>query len=177
MIYKKIDRGKVTMLKVLKMSFISLLLVVLISCYSKKLPSISPIEGLGIDDISLKFGVMGTVNDTIQKPHNGIDFSVEVGTPVRAPADGVVIAARITKKHYGTYIKIEHQNGYETLYAHLSEIVVKKDKPVKQGNVIGYSGQSGLTSVPVLHYEVRKDDENVDPIEYILESQEGSSGG
>ena len=165
------------MLKVSKISFISLLLVVLISCYSKKQPSISPIKGLGIDDISLKFGVMGAVNDTIQKPHNGIDFSIELGTPVRATADGVVIAAKITRKHYGTYIKIEHQNGYETLYAHLSEIAVRKDQPVKQGDVIGYSGQSGLTSAPVLHYEVRKDEENVDPIEYISETEEKSSGG
>ena len=159
------------MLKVSKASFISLVLVVSISCSSQEQPSISPIEGLSIDNISLKFGIMGTVNDTIRKPHNGIDFSVEVGTPVRTTADGIVIAARTTKKHYGTYIKIEHQNGYETLYAHLSEIVVKKDQPVKQGDVIGYSGQSGLTNDPVLHYEVRKDGENVDPIEYISESQ------
>jgi hypothetical protein len=70
------------MLKVSKMSFISLFLVLLVSCYSQGFSqeklSISPIEGLNVNDISLKIGVMGRVNDTIQKSHNGIDFSVEV---------------------------------------------------------------------------------------------------
>ena len=90
----------------------------------------------------------------ITRPHNGTDFAVRVGTPVYAPADGVVDKAAYTKST-GYYIVIRHRGDYSTVYMHLSKLNVRAGQRVKLGTMIARSGNTGLSTGPHLHYELR----------------------
>ncbi len=87
--------------------------------------------------------------------HLGLDLSANVGTPVFATADGVIELARKSNKGYGNMLKIDHSFGFMTLYAHLNKINVKTGQFVQKGDLIAWSGNSGLSTGPHLHYEVR----------------------
>lgn len=100
--------------------------------------------------------------------HSGLDLAVPSGTPVRATAPGYVAFAK-TGRMYGNYIMVVHGNGIATLYAHLSQINVKPDEFVGRGDVIGLSGNTGFSTGPHLHFEVRLDGIPVDPLGYILQ--------
>lgn len=90
------------------------------------------------------------------KYHGAVDFGVSVGTPVYAAADGIVVTSTWGgSDRYGYYIKIEHYNGLYTLYAHGSSLVAKVGQEVKQGQLIMYSGNTGNSTGPHLHFEVR----------------------
>lgn len=104
--------------------------------------------------------------------HGAVDFGVSVGTPVYAAADGVVVTATWGgSDSYGYYVKIKHYNGLYTLYAHASSLAVKVGQVVKQGQVIMYSGNTGKTSGPHLHFEVRTSPggykNRVNPLNYL----------
>jgi murein DD-endopeptidase MepM/ murein hydrolase activator NlpD len=86
------------------------------------------------------------------RPHNGIDYAASTGTPVMAAGDGKVIAASYNR-YNGNYVFIQHGEKYTTKYLHFSKRAVKKGQSVKQGQVIGYVGATGLASGPHLHYE------------------------
>lgn len=90
----------------------------------------------------------------ITRPHNGTDFAVNVGTPIYAPADGIVDKATYTRST-GYYIVIRHQGSYSTVYMHLSKLLVKPGQKVKLGSMIARSGNTGLSTGPHLHYELR----------------------
>ncbi|MCD6595072.1 M23 family metallopeptidase [bacterium] len=109
--------------------------------------------------ISAKFGETGGV---FKKPHSGIDIVVPSGTLVHSTADGIV-ADTGENKDYGIYVEIDHLNGYRTIYGHLSKANVSVGDPVKRGAVIGYSGQTGKTIHPHIHYELRYDKKPIDP--------------
>lgn len=87
--------------------------------------------------------------------HTGVDFAVAIGTPVYATADGVVQAANFSTGGYGYLVKIDHSLGFMTYYAHLNKIVVQKGMFVKRGQIIAYSGNTGNSTGPHLHYEMR----------------------
>lgn len=91
-----------------------------------------------------------------KRPHRGVDYAAKTGTPIRAAGDGKIIH-RGTKGGYGRTVIIQHGQSYTTLYGHLSRYNKKapQDSKVKQGQVIGYVGQSGLATGPHLHYEFR----------------------
>jgi murein DD-endopeptidase MepM/ murein hydrolase activator NlpD len=95
-------------------------------------------------------------------PHNGIDYAATYGTPVFSTADGSVSYAAV-RGGYGNMVEVQHPNGYATRYAHLSRIAVRPYQPVRQGDVIGYVGATGLATGPHLHYEVRRKGQPVDP--------------
>ncbi len=89
------------------------------------------------------------------KFHNGFDFKASIGTPILAAEDGEVMAVGNNGQvQYGRYILIKHQNNLATLYAHLSREIVKKGEGVKRGQVIGYSGNTGYSTGPHLHFGV-----------------------
>ncbi|MEZ9525836.1 M23 family metallopeptidase [Enterovibrio norvegicus] len=91
-----------------------------------------------------------------KKFHLGLDLTADIGTPVYAPADGVVEYKRPSrKKGYGNMLKIDHAFGFMTLYAHLDKFNVNTGNFVKKGDLIGWSGNTGLSTGPHLHYEVR----------------------
>jgi murein DD-endopeptidase MepM/ murein hydrolase activator NlpD len=97
-------------------------------------------------------------------PHLGVDLAAGYGTPVRAAADGSVTWAG-PKGGYGNLVEITHPNGYATRYGHLSAIApIRPGMPVRQGEVIGYVGATGLATAPHLHYEVRRKGLPVDPM-------------
>lgn len=88
--------------------------------------------------------------------HTGIDFATDIGTPIYATADGVVEFAQMGHNGgFGNLIKLDHSFGFRTYYAHLNKIVVKRGGFVKKGQIIAYSGNSGVSTGPHLHYEVR----------------------
>ncbi|MEM7372836.1 MAG: M23/M56 family metallopeptidase [Bacteroidota bacterium] len=119
------------------------------------LPAIKPIKG----QIYSGFGMRMHPVFKIRKRHTGIDFSAEIGTPVHATADGVIDFVGTNKGGYGIYIDILHEKtGFKTRYAHLSKGLFSKDQHVKRGDIIGFSGNSGLSTKPHLHYEVMMKD-------------------
>ena len=93
------------------------------------------------------------------KWHNGVDFGVPLGTTILAAEDGTVVAVGNQDSYcyrgaYGKFIVIEHKNNLTTLYAHLSQYIVKKGDVIKRGQVIGYSGKTGYATGPHLHFTV-----------------------
>ena len=98
--------------------------------------------------------------------HEGIDISVPEGTPVHAAASGRVILAAYTGG-YGNYTCIDHGGGLSTCYAHQSSFAVSSGQSVQQGQVIGYSGNTGSSTGPHLHFEVRVNGSAVDPMGYL----------
>lgn len=97
-------------------------------------------------------------------PHTGVDYAAPLGTPVRATGDGIVVFAG-RRGGYGNLVEIQHPSGYSTRYAHLSQISpsAARSRMVRQGEVIGAAGMSGLATGPHLHYEVRRHGAPVDP--------------
>ena len=102
--------------------------------------------------------------------HEGIDFMSGIGSEVVAVADGTVSAVTKSRKGPGNVVVIDHGNGYVTRYAHLQDIAVARGRQVKRGTVIGYIGMSGSSYAPHLHYEVLKDGEICDPVNYFFGS-------
>lgn len=95
--------------------------------------------------------------------HAGVDYSAPRGTPIMAAGDGTVVSAGWSSS-YGNYTRIEHNNGYETAYAHQTSIIVEPGETVRQGQIIGYVGSTGLSTGPHLHYEIRINGSTVDPL-------------
>lgn len=102
------------------------------------------------------------------REHHGVDYLVPEGTAVFATADGTVKSLSEKNSSHGKAITIDHGNGYETSYSHLLDIRVRKGQKVKRGDIIALSGNSGLSFVPHLHYEVRYRDTRVDPVHYFF---------
>lgn len=126
-----------------------------------------------VNNFVLKKPVKGGITtsgfgDTISRTasHNGHDWAVNTGTKVRAAAEGVVELAYFSES-YGYNILINHNNGFKTRYAHLSEVKVSKGEKVEQSQVIALSGSTGFSTGPHLHFEVVKDGKRVNPIEYV----------
>ncbi len=99
------------------------------------------------------------------KLHSGMDFSGPIGTPIYATGNGKIISAS-THRGYGKCIEIDHGFNYKTVYAHLDKYNVRVGQKVKRGDIIGYMGNTGRSTGPHIHYEVRKNNIPVDPINY-----------
>lgn len=128
-------------------------------------PSIAPVVGIITDGFGPRI-------DPITRQaafHDGLDISAAYGTPVKAPADGLVVFAD-REAGYGRVVKVNHGYGFVTVYAHLDRILVKEGQRVRRGDVIGRVGMSGRTTGPHLHYEVWKDGEKQNPLHYILDA-------
>ncbi len=129
------------------------------------IPSIIPARGW----LSSRFGYRRYPFTGEVSLHGGIDIAASPGTPVYAPSDGVVVFANY-KRGYGKMIVIDHGYDLSTVYAHLSDIVTSKWQKVKRGQVIGEVGNTGYSSGPHLHYEIRIANVPVDPSNYMLDS-------
>ena len=104
----------------------------------------------------------------VLKPHKGIDFGAERGTPVYATADGQVVMTRRVNT-FGKVIRIDHGYGYETVYGHLQTYNIRSGQQVKRGDIIGTVGNTGRSTAPHLHYEVRVNKEPVNPADFMFE--------
>ena len=99
--------------------------------------------------------------------HKGIDLAYSQGTPIVSTANGKVIEKGYEATGFGNYILIRHKYGFFTKYAHLDKVYVKEGETVSQGQVIGTMGNTGLSTAPHLHYEVRIGSQVVDPERYL----------
>jgi murein DD-endopeptidase MepM/ murein hydrolase activator NlpD len=95
-----------------------------------------------------------------------MDFAAEQGTPIYATGDGVVDQADNLAQGYGNHVVINHGFGYQTLYGHMSKIVARAGQKITRGQLIGYVGSTGLSTAPHIHYEVIKNGEKVNPVNY-----------
>lgn len=118
-------------------------------------PSIVPVADKDLTRVASGYGPRIHPIYGIAKMHSGMDFTAPTGTHVYATADGVVTVARDAGGGYGKYVDIDHGYNYLTRYAHLNKMNVKEGQKVKRGEVIGEVGNTGLSTGPHLHYEVR----------------------
>lgn len=129
------------------------------------IPAIKPVPGRVISG----FGMRMHPIHNFRKMHTGLDLEASTNTPVYSTGDGEVEFAGVSRYGYGIHINVDHGFGFKTKYAHLSKLAVKKGQEVKRGDIIGYSGNTGLSKGPHLHYEIIKDDKKIDPVDYFYE--------
>jgi hypothetical protein len=132
------------------------------------LPLIQPVENKGLTRIGASLGKHMHPFYKLLKEHNGVDFIAGLGTNVYATANGIVRDVFRLKRGHGHKVEIDHGNGYITVYAHLSDILVKPLQSVKRGQVIAKVGNTGSSVVPHLHYEVLKNGQYMDPLNYFF---------
>ena len=129
------------------------------------IPSGSPIEYNGITS---KFGYR--IHPTLNRRelHRGLDMKAKMNTPVYATADGIVEWAGMHKRSgFGKLIILQHNYGFRAYFGHLNKVVIKSGKFVKKGDLIAYTGNSGMSSGPHLHYEIRFIQRAVNPYEFV----------
>lgn len=110
------------------------------------------------------------------RPHNGTDWAVPVGTAIYAPADGVIVKAKTNHPAAGHFIEMRNGSRYVTRYLHLSKLHVKEGQKVRKGDLIGKTGNTGLSTGPHLHYELFIDGKAVDPMTARLPTGEPLQG-
>jgi flagellar basal body-associated protein FliL len=130
------------------------------------IPAIMPLNNKNLKHAPSGFGWRTHPIYKTQEFHPGMDFTAEQGTPIYATGDGVVDAADASAQGYGNHVVINHGFGYRTLYAHMSKMATKAGAKVKRGDLIGYVGSTGLSTGPHVHYEVIKNGEKVNPINF-----------
>ena len=106
----------------------------------------------------------------VDESHPGIDIAVPLGTPVRASGGGSVSEAGYNAD-YGLFVLLRHPSGYETMYGHMSRLIAAEGDQVQAGQVIGLSGNSGRSTAPHLHFEIRRDEKAIDPLELVREGR------
>lgn len=132
------------------------------------IPSIQPVIN---PDLSLLAASFGDRIHPFYKSmvfHKGVDYSVPTGSAVFATADGVVSMIESRGQVSGLLVSLEHTNGYETRYANLDRVIVSVGSRVQRGDIIAFSGNSGLSYGPHLHYEVRYRNKPVDPLNFFF---------
>lgn len=137
----------------------------------KMLTAVPAIVPISLEDIK-RIGPYGMRRHPIygiMKMHEGMDFTAKKGTPVYSTGDGVVTKISKSIRGYGNLIVIDHGFGYTTRYAHLSSFLIKKGQKIKRGQAIGLVGNTGTSTGPHLHYEVRKKKRAIDPINFYFE--------
>jgi murein DD-endopeptidase MepM/ murein hydrolase activator NlpD len=127
-------------------------------------PSIFPVNGV----LMRGFGVKSDPFTGTMRPHHGLDLAAPIGTPVFAPAAGK-ITLRERQTQYGNTIVIDHGYGVETVYGHMSKFASKLGQTVHRGELIGYVGNTGYSTGPHLHYEVRANGRPQNPMAYVYD--------
>lgn len=130
------------------------------------IPAIMPLNHKNLKHAPSGYGWRTHPIYKTQEFHPGMDFTAEQGTPIYATGDGVVEVADAAAQGYGNHVVINHGYGYQTLYGHMSKIAAKVGGKVKRGDLIGYVGSTGLSTGPHVHYEVIKNGEKVNPINF-----------
>jgi murein DD-endopeptidase MepM/ murein hydrolase activator NlpD len=135
----------------------------------KSIPAILPISNKDLTRTASGFGLRIHPMYKISKFHYGMDFTAPAGTDVYASGNGVVVGVLSAKRGLGNNIIIDHGFGYTSIYAHLSEFNVRVGQNVQRGDVIGFVGNSGTSVANHLHYEIKLNGVNVDPVNYYFE--------
>src|SRR5690554_360081 len=130
------------------------------------IPAIQPVKNEDLKRMASGYGIRTDPFTKARKMHWGMDFTSPKGTPIYATGDGKVIRADNNASGYGKHIRIDHSYGYMSLYGHLSQYNVKSGQKVQRGDLIGFVGSTGRSEAPHLHYEVWKDDQRINPINF-----------
>jgi murein DD-endopeptidase MepM/ murein hydrolase activator NlpD len=133
------------------------------------IPAIFPLKETEVKYISSYFGYRPDPIYKIEKFHSGMDFTAALGTEAYATGDGVVYDVERNDWGYGNVVILDHGYGYKTRYAHLLKPAVRKGQKVKRGQLIGYIGATGKATGVHLHYEVLKNDNQIDPINFFYQ--------
>jgi murein DD-endopeptidase MepM/ murein hydrolase activator NlpD len=134
------------------------------------IPTIQPIKQEDLKRMASGYGWRTDPFTKKRRKHYGMDFSAKRGTPVYATGDGIVKRADNKSSGYGRHIRIDHGFGYVSLYAHLNKYNVKRGQKVKRGQIIGYVGNTGRSVAPHLHYEIFKDKNKINPLNFYIDS-------
>jgi murein DD-endopeptidase MepM/ murein hydrolase activator NlpD len=132
----------------------------------QSIPAILPISNKDLTRTASGYGLRIHPYYKITRFHAGMDFTAPSGTDIYATGNGVVAEVSSSKRGLGNNIVIDHGFGYETIYAHLERFNVKKGQKVKRGDIIGFVGNTGMSLAPHLHYEIKINGQNVDPVNY-----------
>jgi murein DD-endopeptidase MepM/ murein hydrolase activator NlpD len=132
------------------------------------IPAIQPIANKELLAVASGFGMRIHPIYKVKKLHPGIDFAAVIGTPIYATADGVVDVVQVSFSGYGKMVELDHGFGYRTRYAHMHGFAVRQGQRVKRGELIGYVGDTGLSTAPHLHYEVMINRQQVNPVHYFF---------
>lgn len=131
-------------------------------------PSIIPIEDKELTRLSSPFGIRNDPIYNVPKMHTGLDFTAPTGSKIYASGDGIIETMEFSSGGYGNHIIINHGFGYKSHYAHLHEFKTKIGKKVKRGELIGLVGSTGKSTAPHLHYEIIKNGNKIDPINFFF---------
>lgn len=131
-------------------------------------PAIQPIANKQLIALASGFGLRVHPIYKVKKMHSGIDFAAPIGTPIYATADGQVVEVSVKFSGYGKMVDIDHGFGYRTRYAHMHGFAVRQGQQVKRGDLIGYVGNTGLSTAPHLHYEVMMNGAKINPVHYFF---------
>ncbi|NLY03397.1 MAG: peptidoglycan DD-metalloendopeptidase family protein [Campylobacter sp.] len=132
--------------------------------FTSLVPNGWPVQNLGITG---DYGDRVHPISGLERFHDGIDLRASIGTPAYATADGFVKFAGDSGTGYGNLVIIVHNFGFETRFAHMQSVVKRVGEWVKKGTLIGYTGNTGYSTGPHLHYEVRFLDHSLDPVNFI----------
>ena len=132
------------------------------------IPAIQPVANKQLIALASGYGLRIHPIYKVKKMHTGIDFAAAIGTPVYATADGNIDQLEISFSGYGKMLEIDHGFGYRSRYAHMHGFAVHKGQKVKRGDLIGYVGNTGLSTAPHLHYEVFVNGVHANPVHYFF---------
>jgi murein DD-endopeptidase MepM/ murein hydrolase activator NlpD len=134
--------------------------------YASSLPLLHPIKLH--QNTTNKFGMIQDPLTRRELPHRGLDFAISEGDTVIATGDGFVESIMNKRFGFGTTLEIQHAPNIKTVYSHLQNVLVQNGKPVKKGQAVAIAGRSGSVLWPVLHYEVRYNDQPINPEDYFI---------
>ncbi len=132
----------------------------------RSIPAILPISNKDLKRTASGFGLRIHPIYKIIKFHAGMDFTAPSGTDIYATGDGTIASVISSKRGLGNHIIINHGFGYISIYAHLDRFNVRAGQKVRRGDVIGFVGNTGMSLAPHLHYEIKLNGTNVDPVNY-----------
>ena len=132
----------------------------------RSIPAILPISNKDLTRTASGYGLRVHPIYKIIKFHTGMDFTAPTGTDVYSTGNGVINAVQTSQRGLGNHIIIDHGFGYSSIYAHLDRFNVRKGQKIQRGDVIGYVGNTGTSVAPHLHYEIKHNGSNVDPVNF-----------
>jgi murein DD-endopeptidase MepM/ murein hydrolase activator NlpD len=132
----------------------------------RSIPAILPISNRDLTRTASGFGLRVHPYYKIIKFHSGMDFTAPTGTEIYATGNGVIASVHSSKRGLGNNIIIDHGFGYTSIYGHLDDFNVRPKQKVQRGDVIGYVGSTGMSIAPHLHYEVKLNGINIDPVNF-----------
>lgn len=132
------------------------------------IPAIQPVGKKSNARLASGFGYRIHPIYKTSMPHEGIDFTSPIGTPIYATGNGTISKVEYNGRGYGNNVMVNHGFGYATLYAHMSRFAVRPGQRVNRGDIIGYVGNTGSSTGPHLHYEVIRNGKKIDPINFFF---------